>query len=348
MKKVLYVASIEVPYRTRFFNELAKKCDLTVLYERKKSTNRDAGWAKSVQENFRVKYLRGINIGREQAFSLGILAEIFRDYDHIILGCFNSPAQMLAILILRLFRKPFILNLDGETFLEGTGYRTKLKKLFLTGAEKYFVAGEKSAESLRRVFPDKPIVPYYFSSVTEAEIAANSAQAQQNDKDTILVVGQYLDYKGLDVALKAAAMDQTLHYKFVGMGSRTELFLQEQEIPDNVETVAFLQKAQLEEEYRSCQMLVLPSRKECWGLVVNEAASFGLPIVSTWGSGAAVEFLSEEYPQYLAEPDNPESLLQCIYALRESNNKEAYQEFLRNKTKQYSIERSVEIHLAAM
>jgi len=51
---------------------------------------------------------------------------------------------------------------------------------------------------------------------------------------------------------------------------------------------------ELEEEYKTCAMLVLPTRQECWGLVINEAASFGMPIVSTWGSGAAVEFLSKD------------------------------------------------------
>ena len=36
-KKILYISNIEVPYRVSFFNEFAKHCDLTVLYERKKS-----------------------------------------------------------------------------------------------------------------------------------------------------------------------------------------------------------------------------------------------------------------------------------------------------------------------
>jgi glycosyltransferase involved in cell wall biosynthesis len=95
-------------------------------------------------------------------------------------------------------------------------------------------------------------------------------------------------------------------------------------------------------------MLVLPSRQECWGLVINEAASFGMPIVSTWGSGAAVEFLAADYPQYLAEPGNAQGLLQCIRALLASDDKETYSRFLREKAKDYSIERSVQAHLTAL
>ena len=37
----------------------------------------------------------------------------------------------------------------------------------------------------------------------------------------------------------------------------------------------------LYKEYQQCKCVLLPSKKECWGLVINEAASFGCPIIST-------------------------------------------------------------------
>ena len=54
MKRVLYLTNIEVPYRVRFFNELEKHCDLTVMYERRKSANRDNKWASGEAKNYRV------------------------------------------------------------------------------------------------------------------------------------------------------------------------------------------------------------------------------------------------------------------------------------------------------
>lgn len=349
MKKVLYISNIEVPYRVRFFNELAAHCDLTVLYERKKSSNRNDQWAKSEKHNYRIKYLRGISVDPEKAFSFGILREIFSGYDYIIVGCYNSPVQMMAILVMRLFHIPYFLNLDGEPFLDGRGLKAKLKRFFLTGAEKYLVAGEKAAESLRKITGDREIIPYYFSSLSEEEISINRARSQGRVRnDTILVIGQFFAYKGMDVALEAAQMDLSMRYKLVGMGSRTEQFVKDHEIPENVEIIPFLQKEELEREYQSCAMLVLPSRQECWGLVINEAASFGMPIVSTWGSGAAVEFLADAYPEYLAKPADAEELLRCIRKLLESDTKEAYSGTLLEKSKKYSIERSVQAHWNAL
>lgn len=350
MKKVLYLSNIEVPYRVRFFNQLAEHCDLTVLYERDQSSNRNTAWAKSEEIKFKVKYLHGIKIAGECAFSFGILQEILAKYDVIIVGCYNSPVQMLAVLVMRFLRKPYFINLDGEAFLNGTGIKTKLKKFFLSGAQQYLVAGERTSESIKLVSKNKPVIPYYFSSLSEKEVQEHAVVSQKSSRnDTILVVGQYFDYKGMDIALETARLDQSLRYRFVGMGSRTEQFLEDFEgkITDNVEIIPFLQKKELEKEYQSCTMLILPSRQECWGLVVNEAASFGMPIVSTWGSGAAVEFLADDYSQYLAKPGDAESLYRCISHCLSDEKKIDYQRFLLKKSECYTIERSVQAHIRA-
>lgn len=344
MKKLLYITNIEVPYRVSFFNKLAKVCDLMVLYEKCSVENRDETWARSAVKAHKKRFLR-----REGILFTGILKELRQEYDAIIVGCYNNPVQIIAQLYMRLCKIPYIVNLDGEPFLEGKGIKSQLKKFFLSGADKYLVAGEKAAKAIEKIAGEKEVIPYYFSSLTEEEIEEHRVVSEKCCRnDTILVVGQYFDYKGMDIALEVARKDQSLRYKFVGMGKRTEIFLKENEIPPNVEVIPFLQKEDLEKEYRSCAMLLLPSRQECWGLVINEAASFGMPIVSTWGSGAAVEFLVDEYSQYLATPENTEELSLCINTLFLDKNKEKYKEYLIRKSVKYSIEESVRNHLLAM
>ena len=350
MKRILYISNIEVPYRVRFFNELAKYCDLTVLYERKHSGSRDEQWASSEKQNYRSIFLKGINISHENAFTPGLFRYLFGKYDGIVVGCYNSPVQVMAILALRFMKFPYYLNIDGESFLEGKGLKISLKRFIVKGARTYFTAGEKSALSLKKAIGQVSTIPYYFSSLSEDELQSHKTTVWSSVcKNTVLIVGQYLDVKGLDVALQVARENQQWHFQFVGMGKRTAQFVDKYhpEQLKNVEIIPFLQKKDLEEAYRNCTVLVLPSRKECWGLVVNEAASFGVPIVSTWGSGAAVEFLSDDYPQLLAKPGDPESLRSCIDTLFTSTNREQFAAFLRQKSQQYSIEKSVQAHLAA-
>lgn len=348
MKKVLYLSNVEVPYRVRLFNELSKHCDLTVLYEQKRTASRNRAWSESEEKNFRCEYLGGINIGAENSFSFKAVRKLFEKYDVIIVGCYNSPAQMMLILLMRMMNKPYILNLDGEIFAEGKGIKTSLKKFFLRGARKYLVAGKVTGQSLRKAIGDCICVPYYFSSLSNSELKAN-AVAERCDNKFILVVSQYLHVKGADLALECAKRNPQLKFKFVGMGHKTDEFIEKYcpQKPDNVEFIPFLQKEELEKEYKSCSAFILPSRQECWGLVINEAASFGVPVVSTYGSGAAVEFLCEKYPQFLAEPDSAESLSSCLERLLNEESIEEYSAYLKEKSKDYSIENSVKAHVEA-
>ena len=340
MKKVLYITNIQVPYRVLFFNELAKGCELTVLYERSSSDNRDAKWSKSNSDNYKKFFLDGLKTGRETSFSFKILKYILGQYDSIVIGCYNSPVQMFAMLIMRLFRIEFIISTDGELFIGDKGIKNKFKKFFLKGASIYLTAGEKSAFTLRNVIGNKKIVPYYFSSLTQDEIEENSKNECER-KDYILVVGQYYPYKGMDIAAEIAKKMPEQKFKFVGTGKRTDIFVQECRLDElnNVEVIPFLQKEDLYEEYRKCKCLLLPTRQECWGLVVNEAASFGTPIVSTCGSGAAIEFLSDEYKGLLSQPDNADNLISAI-KYEESLDIAEYSNLLISKSKNYSVEKS--------
>ena len=349
MKKVLYLTNIQVPYRVRFFNALARYCRLTVLYERRKSSNRDQTWAESAEMKYEANYLDGWPVGEEFSFSLRILKYVLASWDGVIFGCFNSPVQQLAMLVMRLLKRPYFLSFDGEPFLEGKGLKGSLKRFLARGAAGYLAAGEESVASIRGVAGSRPVVPYYFSSLTREELERCSKSGGSRG-DTVLVVGQYFDYKGLDVALEAARQAPDLTFRFVGMGKRTGLFLEHAggQLPEHVEFIPFLQKEELEEEYRKAAMVVLPSRQECWGLVINEAAAFGTPIISTWGSGAAVEFLKGDYPQYLARPGDGEELLACIKRLLEDQEKGRYSAYLKEKGRRYCIENCVAAHLALL
>lgn len=338
MRNVLYISNIEVPYRTEYFNQLSKKLNLTVLYERKKSSNRNSTWTSSVQSNYDIEYLKGIKMFKEYTFDFKIFKYILsKKYDDIIFGCYNSPSQIIAILLMRILRKKYIINLDGEYFFEGKGIKKILKRFFVRGADKYFIAGEHPKKNLEKFIKNKNIFVYHFSSLTNAELKKNSENINKNVNNCVLVVGQYFDYKGLDIALEVARLNQNIKYKFIGSSKRSELLAEKvNELKLlNVEVIPFLKKEDLYNEYQQCKCVLLPSRKECWGLVINEAASFACPIISTNGSGAAMELLEE---QWIANSGDVDMLYKKILDL---DNIEYDKEFLLKKVSKYSIENTV-------
>ena len=345
--RILYISNIEVPYRTKFFNLLGEKCDLTVLYEREKSLNRTAEWTTSEKSGYNKEFLGGIKLGNERAFSFRILKYVFGDYGKIVFGCFNNPTQMFAIMAMKVARREYYINVDGKTFDSGSLIKRKMRRYFLKGAKGYFCAGKKASEILKCfVGEEKPIYPYLLSSMTKVEVETAEKEAFQERNNKILVVGQYEDYKGLDIAAQVAKRMPETDFVFVGMGWKTENFeayLKEIGIK-NIKAISFLQREELNSLYNSCRALVLPSRQECWGLVINEGAAHGIPVVSTWGSGAAEEFLSPEYDRFLAKANDADSLEQCLRNLLDASeeDKKAYSQYLLSKSKKYYIEENVD------
>lgn len=345
MNSILYVSNIEVPYRTKFFNEIAKKIDLTVLYEREKSSNRNEEWAKAVKPLYKISYLKGINGRTESSFNIKIIKYVFsKKYDNIVIGCYNSPSQIFAMLMMRFFHRKYILNIDGEYYFDDGGIKGKLKRFLLKGAEKYFIAGNVPCNEIKKYISNKKIYEYNFSSLTMKEINENLKNENVNKNNDIIVIGQYFDYKGLDIALECASKNKNIKYKFIGSGYRSNLLQEKVNTMKlkNVNVIPFLQTEELKKEYQNCLAVLLSSKRECWGLVINEAASFGTPIVSTYGSGAAREFLEEKYPQFLAEPNDADSLYNSLNELIKCDKIEEYKNYLIEKSKEYTIEENAQ------
>lgn len=353
--KVLYLSNKEVPYRTAFFNQLARHVDLTVTYDTRHSGNRDSEWATSEK---RAPGLKVVYLPHSKMTRLGSLHRLLKPYmggGIVVVGCVNTFTGVSAIAICRMLGIPYLINLDGEIFL-GSGAKSALKKAILSGATGYLTAGHAAARSIAGIVGDAPVFPYSFSSLSASEIKQNKSRRNKTGlpdlNSPVLVVGQYEEYKGLDIALEAARADRSISYIFVGMGSRTAQFVSRFNITEsdsNITVIPFLQKKELTDMYLRSSMLLLPSRQECWGLVVNEAASLGTPIVSTRGSGSAVEFLETDYPQFLVAPGNSPALLEAVRNVRcmSKGDLRRYSDFLTKRGSQFSIDQSVAEHIAA-
>lgn len=355
MKNVLYITNLPVPYRTEFFNQLSVCSNLTVLYEGISNGSREKKWLDSIDAKFNKVIIDSdfsmSSIKRGQKIISYVLKN-YKQFDEVIIGCCNTKPQMMLYLALWLRRKNFSVNLDGETFFDDQGPKVRLKRFFIRYGKKFYIAGDKSTESaiISGKLQNNKCIPYYFSSLTEKDIYHNEMQGMnQNRSNVVLVVAQYADYKRLDLALEVAKQLPQLKFKFVGTSNKTDEFkvlVNEMQV-DNVEVIPFMPKEELEKEYLSCKFFLLPSRRECWGLVINEAASYGTPIIATKGVGAAVEFLKDDYPEFLADTNSVESILEAINVMLNKDEKfiQEYKRYLITKSKQYTIEHTVKQHM---
>lgn len=99
-----------------------------------------------------------------------------------------------------------------------------------------------------------------------------------------------LDLLAAHARLRASGVDASL--VFAGSGAlEAELRAGAAGSPDVV-FPGFVNQAELPELYAACDVFVLPSEDEPWGLVVNEAMSVGLPVVVSRGVGCADDLVA--------------------------------------------------------
>ena len=134
--KVLFLTNVPSPYRVNFFNELGKYCDLTVVFEKKTSTERDKSWQNYTFENFKGVFLKGVSISTDSAFCFGLKKIIKKgNFDRIICANFSSPTGMRAISYMRRKKIPYFLESDGGVAKNGKGFN---QKTFYFGSKRLF------------------------------------------------------------------------------------------------------------------------------------------------------------------------------------------------------------------
>lgn len=305
--KILFLTNIPSPYRVDFFNALGKLCDLTVLFENHAAKSRDASWMEDRISSFNAVFMKGIRVGEAEAFCPEVLKYLSqKKYDHIVVGMYSSPTGMLAIEYMRMFHIPFILSSDGGMKKEDAGFRHHLKAHFIGAASAWLSTGNTTTEYLCYYGAKKDrTFQYPFTSVNEADILYNPVSVDEKNQlrkrlnmpesKIVLSVGQFIHRKGYDLLLKnCKGLDPNIGIYIVG-GNITEEYkcLQDELNLTNIHFVEFMKKDQLSEYYRAADLFVLPTREDIWGLVINEAMAYGLPVITTDQCVAGVEMIQD-------------------------------------------------------
>jgi glycosyltransferase involved in cell wall biosynthesis len=125
--------------------------------------------------------------------------------------------------------------------------------------------------------------------LSDSNITATSCQAKRSAHDfRVLYVGRLLEWKGVDIALRAIAQARQSHpslrFTIVGEGhAKCKLVALSRELGLEaiVRWVGWLPQRALVEHYRTADVLLFPSLRDSGGMVVLEALAHGLPVVCT-------------------------------------------------------------------
>ena len=360
---VLWLTNIPSPYRVDFFNELGKYCELTVVSEKRHSDERNDAWDKYTIKNFNAVFLKGISVSTDSAICPGIITVLKeKKYHHIVVTNFSSPTGILAVLYMKTRNIPYLIESDGGKAKSGKGLKEKLKIRILKDAALYFSTGmTHDAYYLAYGAENARIRKYPFTSLHENDLffsAASDGEKQRlrrklniQEKKVILSVGRFSYLggygKGYDILLKTAKQLGDAYGWYIVGGVPTEEFkrLTDEMGIKNFYYVDFLDKESLKDYYRAADIFVLMSIGEAWGLVVNEAMSCGLPVITTDKCVAGLELVENGVNGYIVPVGDDKELQNAIKKVFENNTDGHMNEASIERIKPYTIENMAKIHM---
>ncbi|MCX5775730.1 MAG: glycosyltransferase family 4 protein [Firmicutes bacterium] len=354
--KVLIVFNHPAPYKIRLFNELAKSVDLTVIFERGASKNRNPLFYQQNEIQFKCIFLKGINISDENHFSFGVVRHLKKNkYDLIIINGYSTFSEMLALRYLHRNKIPYAMYVNGGVIRNDSKFKFKVKKSLVSGAKLYLSPSpEVNSYLVHYGAQAERIVNYPYSTIFEKEIApAVLSQIEKAEirKDhnfpgkTIFVsAGQFIERKNFMELLeiwKTQPNDRTL----ILIGDGEELanytsYLKENKL-SNVIILPFMVTDDLFEIFRASDAFILLSKEDIYGHVINEAMSQGLPVISSDRVVAAQHLITNDINGFLVDYKNPEDVKKRIEDVIGKNFGDAPLKTARENT----IEKMAEVHV---
>ncbi|MEM6532608.1 MAG: glycosyltransferase family 4 protein [Myxococcota bacterium] len=248
----------------------------------------------------------------------------FEPHATVVHGYYHA-SMLTALLTASRFSSVF---LRGESSFLGDAYRPRprINRFILQGLLRSIdgvaaigTANAQFYESLgvpnNRIF----MTPYsvdndYFRDRVSPESAARTRASLSIPPDAIVLgfVGKLSDVKGCRELLAAfervKATLPGVHLVFVGEGPHGDEIRKRTRSCNRTHVVGFQPQAALATWYQMFDVFILPSLFEPWGLVVNEAMNFAVPVVVSDRVGAAYDLVEGYQCGWIFRADDAGSL----------------------------------------
>lgn len=358
--KIAFITNIPSPYRVDFFNELGKYCELTVFFEKKCSDERDKSWDKNNFQRFNGVFLKGVKSDVDKALSFEICKHLKkRSFDHIVVSNAATPTGIIAILYMKVMGISYWIEGDGAFAKSGKGVKEALKRFLMKSAKGCFSTSAEHDNYYRTYgVTDEKIYRYPFTALFARDIRQRSYDVTEkeairrelgiSESRYIVTVGQFIHRKGFDVLLKAATeLPQDVGIYIIG-GTPTEeyILLKNEANLNNVHFIPFTDKENLKKWYGGAEIMVLPTREDIWGLVVNEAMAQGTPVVTTDRCIAGLELVKNRENGYIVPVGEVSPLSDKIKViLQDSQLQQSMANNCLRIIKEYTFESMVQRHM---
>jgi glycosyltransferase involved in cell wall biosynthesis len=193
-------------------------------------------------------------------------------------------------------------------------------RLLLASSDRIVAPSRSFQNDVCGIFPHlKEKTTFIHNSVDLTELNGASPHISSHDRDPyILCIAMHNEKKGLDMLLRAFKHVQhaqpSIKLVLVGDGplrKQLEHLASSLEIRDRVKFLGLQGRIEVRQLLHDCELFVLPSRSEPFGIAIIEAMACKKPVVAT-SVGGIPEIIEHQKNGILVEPDNPDALAEAL------------------------------------
>jgi glycosyltransferase involved in cell wall biosynthesis len=311
---------------------------------------------------------RSVSATRRLKNAAALLGRILRgDYAAAHLAGWAHWLVRLSILACRIRGVPFAVESDTPLRKADQDWREKLKSLLYPVWMQWITCaipgGKRQAEYFRYYgVPEEKILISHMTvdtarlraTVTPSRCEFRKVHGIPDDQVLMLFVGRLVEQKAIDTLLAAfelaASRNPNVGLAIVGDGPERSLVeAASRRFPGRIWFPGRENQQGVVSWMRSSDVFVLPSRREPWGLVVNEAMVCGLPVIVSDACGCVDDLVVPEQNGYVVPVDDIENLARAMTALANDRRKRiAMGEAARKTIVPWGIERQEETIKAAL
>lgn len=323
MKRIVIITNIPSPYRVDHFIYLQKnfpQYDFHIVFSEKKSKSDLRQWNVSVSELNNVYFLENITLyfkrkydDREICLTHGV-GKLLKKISPDAVVCMEYNLTIIQTVIWCKFNKvPYISLTDGTLYSERNINKIQffLRKFIISRAAAFIASSTKAKEKIEYYRNKNRIFVSYLSE----DFSVYLQDKYENYGKNILYVGSLIDRKGVDLLLRALYLVKIdWHLDIVGDGQGKKELLEicnRLGISDRVSFLGYKQQIELKALYAKADLFVLPSREDCYGLVIMEAMASSLPVVCSKYVDGAYDLINEKTGRII-DPYDAESFASNI------------------------------------
>jgi len=304
----VFITHLPAFYKVNLYNEIAKKIKIFVIFIAAGSAIRPADFTQGAIEFDHVILSNKTFETRKKLKNCYLLFKVWCSlkYGRIVLGGWDLPEYWLMAFLSR--KKFNALACESSIYESSTqNWKVWIKKLFLSRIHAVYCSGTPHQQLLKKLrFKGQ------MKMTKGVGVFRYQPRLMKNTPFTgkFLYVGRLAPEKNLTLLMDAFKQLPRYTLTMVGQGP-LEAQLKNR-ASSNIRFVPYVANAALASWYQEHDVFILPSLKEPWGLVVEEAIYYGLPVLISTHVGCAKEIVEDWQAGFSFDPKNAGSLLEVI------------------------------------